>query len=241
MSLLFDAIILIVAVLAIVLGAKRGFVKSVMGICTLIAALFVAFAFTPNVAEYIENTPMIESIGNGIADTVASLTKTGENSYDLSRLFRDMPEAFTQILERYGVDSRQLADAVNPQSDAGADRVENLAQIISEPVAKAIAGVVSFLLLFVAAVIVLKLLTWILDLIFRLPVLKKANTVLGLIVGVLSAFVWAWVLSALSVIFIRAMSSISPEVFSTAVIENTVILKFFANDGFANLLRMVIG
>ena len=101
MSLIFDAVILVVAIIVIVMGAKRGFVKSIMGVCTLIAALFVAFAFTPSVSPYIENTAVIEGISDGISDTIASLAKSGEGTYDLSRLFRDMPESFKQILDRY--------------------------------------------------------------------------------------------------------------------------------------------
>ncbi len=241
MSLIFDAVILVVAILVIVMGAKRGFVKSIMGVCTLIAALFVAFAFTPSVSPYIENTAVIEGISDGISDTIASLTKSSEGTYDLSRLFRDMPESFKQILDRYGVNANELEQAFNPGANASEESVQALADRIAGPVAAAIAGVVSFLVLFVASLLVLKILMWVLDLIFHLPVLKTANTVLGLIVGVVSAFLWAWVLSALSVIFINAMSSISPEMFNSSLIENTVILKFFANDGLANILRMVIG
>ena len=48
MSLVFDIIILAVCVMSIALGAKRGFIKSVMGVCTLIAALCLAGASSPS-------------------------------------------------------------------------------------------------------------------------------------------------------------------------------------------------
>lgn len=241
MSLIFDGVILFAVIIAIILGVKRGFVKSIMGVGTLIAALFVAFAFTPTVSPYIENTALIQEIGDSITETIQSLSKSGEETYDLSKLFGDMPESFRQILERYGADAGELSAAVNPKPDANASHVDDLAAMIADPVAGAIAGVLAFLGLFVATVIVLKILTCILDLVFQLPVLKTANTLLGLLLGVICALVWAWVLSSLSVIFINAMSSISPEVFSPTLIDNTVILKFFADDGFSNILRMVIG
>ena len=241
MSLIFDGIILLVAVIAIAMGAKRGFVKSVMGIFILIAALFLAYAFTPTVSPYIEETAFIESISEGISETISSLAKNGEDSFDLVKLFRDMPESFQTILERYGVSADALEQAINPQPNANGERVQALADMIAGPVAKAISGVLAFLLIFIVSLILLKILMWVLDLIFHLPVLKTANTVLGLVVGIISALVWAWVLSALSVIFINAMSSISPGVFDPTIIENTVILKFFANDGLATLFRMVTG
>ncbi len=241
MSLIFDGIILIAVIIAIVMGAKRGFVKSIMGICTLIAAMFVAFAFTPTVSSYIENSTAVQEITDGITETLQSLSQSGENTYDLTRLFDDMPDSFKQILERYGVDASELEDTANPKAEADDSDVGDLASLIAGPVARAISGVLAFLALFVATVIILKILTWILDLLFQLPVLKTANTLLGLLIGIVSAVVWAWVLSSLSVIFISAMSSVSPETFGPSLIDNTVILKFFADDGFANILRSVIG
>ncbi len=241
MNFIFDGILLTVCVLAVILGAKRGFIKSIMGICTLIAALFVAFAFTPTVAKYIETIPAVQEISESITETIQSLTKNDGPTYDLQKLFGDMPDSFKQILERYGADVSKLTDEVPLQPKADINAVDDLASLIAAPVVDAITGVLAFLLLFVVTVIVLKLLTWLLDLIFQLPVLKTANTLLGLVVGILSALMWAWVLSALSVIFIRAMSSISPAYFNESLIENTVILKFFADDNFANILRMVIG
>lgn len=241
MNFVFDGIILAVGIIAIIVSAKRGFIKSIMGICTLIAALFVAFAFTPNVSRYIENSPIIMEVSENISDTLKSLSRKDTDSYDLARLFTDMPDSFQQILDRYGADASDLKETVTPAPDAAAEDVSDLSELIADPVVSAISGVLAFLALFVVTVIVLKLLTWILDLIFQLPVLKTANTLLGLVVGVVNALVWAWVLSALSVIFIRAMSSISPEYFSETLIENTIILRFFADDNFGNILRMVIG
>jgi len=241
MNFVFDGIILAVCVISVIVGAKRGFIKSVMGIGTLIAALFVAFAFTPMLSDLIENSSLMQGVSVNISDTIKSLSKNVDNSYDLDRLFADMPDSFRQILERYGADAETLKAAVQPAADSAEGAVTELADRIAAPVVSAISGVLAFLGLFVATVIVLKLVTWILDLIFQLPVLKTANTVLGLILGIFCALIWAWVLSALSVIFIQAMSSISPEYFSESLIENTIILRFFADDNFGNILRMVTG
>ncbi|MBR2848479.1 MAG: CvpA family protein [Clostridia bacterium] len=241
MNFIFDGLLLTVCLISIVMGVKRGFIKSVMGICTLIAALFVAFAFTPTVAVHIENVPFVREIAENITDTIQSLSKNDGGTFDLLRLFRDMPEAFRQILERYGADISKLVDAVTPSADADAAAVLDLATLIAEPVVNAITGVIAFLLLFIGSVIVLKILTWLLDLIFKLPVLKGANKFFGFVIGCFNALVWMWILSALSVIFISAMSSVSPEFFNPQLIENTVILKFFADDNFGNILRMVIG
>ena len=241
MSLVFDVIILAVCVISIVLGAKRGFIKSVMGICTLVAALCLAYAFTPTVSEYIRNTDAMGNISESIGDTIKSLSRTDEGGYDLEKMFSDMPDAFRQILDRYNADDSVLAETVSPDAAASESAVDTLANAIAEPVAHAISNVAAFLLIFIASVAVLKLLTWLLDLLFQLPVLKTANTMLGLLIGVVIALFWAWILCPLSVTLIRAMSSISPDLFNESVIENSVILSFFADNKIGDILNYLMG
>ena len=240
MNLILDGVVLCVAILAIIFGTKRGFIRSVMGVCTLIAALFVAYAFSPPLAAYIESRPFIHSVSESITDTIKSLSANTEGTYDLEKLFADMPDAFTQIVDRYKADPEELKQNVVPSADAESVAVDALADMIADPVVSAIAGVLAFLALFVAAVIALKLFTLILDLIFRLPVLKSANSMLGFLFGVIAAAVWAWVLSSLAVPFVGAMSSISPDLFRESVVENTVIIKFFSGLDIKQLLDYVI-
>lgn len=240
MNLILDGLILVVCIVTVILGAKRGFIKSVMGVCTLIVSLLVAYTFTPDVSAYIEKQPMITGISDSITETLKSLSKNESGTYDLEKLFTDMPDAFQQILQRYDADTDTLTDAVPPTASSEEDAVDTLSRIIAEPVAGTISDVLAFLGLFTACVIVLKLLTWILDLIFQLPVLKTANTMLGLLVGIVCAFLWAWVLSSLLATLIHAMSSISPELFSDSLVDNTVVLRFFRDNNLNDMIQRLI-
>lgn len=240
MNLILDGIILAVCIISVVLGAKRGFIKSVMGVCTLIVSLLAAYTFTPAVSVYIEKQPFVENISDSITDTLKSLSKNDSGTYDLERLYRDMPDAFRQILQRYGADEKELADSVPPTETSEAEAVETLSRLIADPVVKAISGALAFLGIFTLSVIALKLLTWLLDLVFQLPVLKSANTMLGLLVGIVCAFLWAWILSSLTVVLIHAMSSISPELFSDSLVDSTVILKFFRDNDLYTFAKALI-
>lgn len=240
MSLIFDGILLTVCILSIILGAKRGFIRSVMGVCTLIAALFVAYAFYEPVADIVERQPFIQGISSSITDTIKSLSRNETGTYDLDRLFSEMPDSFQQILERYEADADELTQHVPAEPGVEETEVDRLSDLIAEPVAKAISGVLSFLALFVGAVIALKIFTWLLDLIFQLPILKTANTMLGFLFGVAAALVWMWVLSSLSVTLIHAMSSITPELFPDSLIDNTVLLKFFSTTGIGDIMDVII-
>ena len=239
MNLILDGIILLVCITSIILGVKRGFIKSVMSVCTLIAALFVAYAFTPPLSALIREQPFIRGISESITETIKSLSQNDAGSYDLHRLFDEMPDAFQQIIDRYDADEGELSEAVSAVPQAEASDVDLLSELIAQPVANTISDVLAFLALFVAAVVVLKLLTLILDLLFQLPVLKTANSMLGFLFGVLAALLWAWVLSSLSVPLAEAMSSISPELFPENLVEKTIVVKFFSSFRLQDLIALL--
>ena len=240
MSLIFDIIILAVCLITIFLGAKRGFVKSVMKLCSSVASLFAAYALYPTLAAYIKENFLHRTVADNIAATIKSITSSGAGansvSYNIEKLFADMPEAFSQIVARYNADLPQLRDTYGSVADVTEAAVDSLAMAISAPVTDVLANIISFALIFAAAMLVLSIITWILDLIFKLPVLKAANTLLGLIFGVVCALVLAWLMGMVSIYLIGAMSSIYPELFNSTVVQNSVILKFISENNILTFL-----
>ena len=243
MSLIFDGLLILLCVVIIVVETRRGFIKSVMNLGSHIAALFVAYAFTPKLAKFFNDNFFLEKISSGIRDTLKSLTEnpSGEGTYNLSKLFSDLPEPFTEILDRYNVSLDSVSDQIKNVTDATEDAVNSLSDSISFGVANVLSSVAAFLLLFVGSILILKLVTLILDSLFKLPVLNSANKALGFLFGVVIALIIAFVFSILSVKLIGALNSISPDLFNQDVIDNSILLKFFANYNIFGVISNVLG
>ena len=181
MSLAIDAIILLSAVIIIWRGAGRGLVKSVMGLVTSVVSFIVAYAYTPVLADIVRDKYLSEPITNGIFETLKSLAfDTNTDLYNLDRLAVDMPEPFTSILERYNVNITTFTEKIKGITGCGENTVRAFAEEIAKPTSQIIANCASFIVIFLAAFIVLSLLTAVLNLIFKLPVLSQANSVLGI-------------------------------------------------------------
>lgn len=239
MSLLFDVIIIAVCIVTIVIGAKRGFVKSVMCLCSNIASFVLSWAFYPKLSLYIKNNWLQKALSDGIASTIKALSSSGAGgntvTYDLSRLFTDMPEAFTRILNRYNTNFPELQTVYGNASNVVESTVDSLASAISSPVASMLSNTAAFAVIYFSAIFALMVISLILDLIFKLPILKTANTFLGALFGIICAVMLAWILGSLSICLINAMSSVRPDSFNGTVIQNSVILKFFYEN---NILTM---
>ena len=64
-----------------------------------------------------------------------------------------------------------------------------ISKAIAAPSASAMSNVVSYFIIFVAALIILKIITIVLSAVFELPVLRTLNRTAGLVFGILCALV----------------------------------------------------
>ena len=229
MSFVIDIIIILTAVAAIYLGITRGFIKSVMGFATLLLAIIAAYIFTEPAAGWINERFVGNWINGIVSESIGDIVAAGDQQLELSKIIEDRPEALDVIAERFGFHLDEIADyyvevlSGEPDSEA----VQKLAEYIAAPTAETISRVLGALGVFLAALIVLNLITYILDLICHLPVLNTLNTLLGLLFGAGSALIAAWAISNLAVGLIRALGAIDSKLFNESVISGSIILRFF--------------
>ncbi len=231
MSLFLDILIIITAIAAIYAGIMRGFVKSVMGFVTLLLAMIAAAVLTPTVADFYNEKFVSAQVNEIVETSLTELVTAGGQQIGLSKLFDDRPDALTSVAERFGVDIDDLEKvylSLKPESDSEA--ISSLADHIASPTAEAISRILAAISVFLTAMLILKLLTLILDLICRLPVLSTLNTLLGFLFGAASAALGAWVIANLSVGLINALGAIKPEVFNSSVIDSSIIVRFFVEN-----------
>ena len=72
----------------------------------------------------------------------------------------------------------------------------------------------------------LSLLTAVLNLIFKLPVLSQANSVLGMAFGAVEAVLFAFVLATVLASLVSSLGSIDPSLFGKDVVEDTRICRY---------------
>lgn len=228
MSLFIDILIIIFSVAAVYSGIVRGFVRSVMGFLSLILAVAAAFIFTSPVAEFYDNKFVSGWVNGKVESAFEELVTAGGQRLELSKLFEDSPDALKTVIERFGVDFEETeSHYMEIKSDDDANDIKNLSEKVASPASNAISNVLAAATVFVGTWLFLKILTWVLDLICRLPVLSTLNSFLGFVFGLLSAAVGAWAISNISVGLVNALSVIRPEIFNATVIDGSILVKFF--------------
>ena len=215
-----------------VMGAHRGFFRTVAGLLAVILALAGAQLFTnwaaphvsgvlqPAIERRVEKkvdaalggdtiTPQEPQIGASRPDSETQDQKEAEEESEIQRLLRAIG-VDEQLFQRLGESAREKV------RDTGVTVATAVVQSVAESVIRALL----FLLSFAVFLLLLKLLAKVLDLALKLPVLRSMNglagAAVGLVEGALAVFLAVWLLRRFGVSF------------ETPAVEGTYLLSLFA-------------
>lgn len=238
MSFVLDAILIAICIAIIATSVKRGFAKTVLSAVSLIAAVLLAVVFTPTLSSLLYEGFVLKSITSGILGTVGSLAGTGDSAGVLNML-ETMPDVLSDILLRYNV-SDETVSSMAESAKGGEATVESICETIASPVASMLSNVLAFVICFVAAVLVLKIAVFIINAVFKLPLLKTVNRAAGLVLGILLAAVAAYVYASVAVELMNGLGALSPKMFGDDVVSGTIIIKFISENNTLGLISNVL-
>ena len=193
MSIALSVVLILIVVLFTVIGAKKGFFKTIAGLISPLASLVLTILFYKPVAAMLKSTLFASMVTDvklpdfeGAKDVISQVTVMMEylNSNDLGEV-----------------------------SEAIINNVK--AEVFS--IALAIIGL--FVILFIAFKILFK----VLDIVAKLPLLSTANGLLGAVIGACEGFIWCWVFALVFGSFIfPALNASNPELFTTDMLTSPV-------------------
>ena len=212
-------------------GFRRGFIREIVSFFFVFLALSVSWAINPYVNEFfMENTPVYEKIQESCQSFVESQKKqeltspgTEEQTGFIEGL--ELPE----LLQK-GLESNNTAEVYTYLA------VDSFGEYISEALARMIVNGLSFFVSYLLASVILRLGTWVLNLLAGLPVLKSANKLAGGLVGAVKGVLFVWI--AFLVMTILCSTSIGKE--SLALIEKDAFLNvLYEYDIFVNVFMSI--
>ncbi len=203
MSIIIDLIIIGIILLFTFLGYKRGLIKVAIKLCTFVIAIIIAFLFYKLIAHtIIQNTNIDENIQNAI---VSKILPEGVSSSEEVQLSFDLPDIILK-------NSKNTVDS------------------IATSISTTLIETSCFLIIFIGVKIVLKFVTFLADLIAKLPILDQFNKLGGTLYGILEGFFIVFV--AFAVISLVAplldpsvLNSIDSSHIGSILYHNNIILS----------------
>lgn len=218
MYLAIDVVLIAVMAAAVFKGVKRGFVKSLFSLLTVVVSIILAVMFYKELSVYINDEFIYEPINSYISRIVADAASNG-GTLDGDSIVDSLPDGLRTVSDVLGIN---LDDKVNGLSGVP----EDIANDISAQFSKAVSDVTAFVCVFFVSFIALGVLCYVLDTFAKLPVLHGINKTFGLLFGVCEAFILGVLIAkaALSICGVYGTVNNDPAFLEAA--EKTVVAKF---------------
>lgn len=205
-ALVLDVVIAAIFIISIFRCVRQGFIKSTSAILSIVLTIFLMFAFNDGINSYLTES----DFGVGINEKITeSLVKNGFNA-DGGNETQDL--GLPEFLEPIILDAQQKVG----------ETANSLLETVAEGVTAAVINVISILLLYILVKVLLFVILRILNLIFKLPLLKSINKIAGLGIGVVNALFIVYILCAGLIWFGPADIA--------SIIDDTFITHYFYNN-----------
>lgn len=206
MMYVFDGLIVLLFVLCVVLGYRRGFVRTVSGLLALMAALMVATLLSAPIAQWVYTRAVEPAVLDALEETITDGTLPAAERLDDA--LDQMPGYVTSLLEMNGIDSGEAILKRVEDLDVGETAVRAIATRVIAPVMLRLLELVCSLVLFLLTYVLARILLRALDTLTRLPLIRQMNRFLGLLAGALDGVLWAVV--AAQTLYALASLAVAP-------------------------------
>lgn len=179
MKYVLDVIFLLILILFLVFGAKKGFFRSVIDLVGTVVAMGAAVWLGAAAAQWFFDGMLRESLTLQVAEALRNSPAGNAPDVILSAL----PDVLAGALEHYGITADTLNQAISNASGSAAEA----AVIAIAPAVISILKALFSLVLFIFLMVILRILSGVVSRLLKLPVLKQLNKALGALLGVVQA------------------------------------------------------
>ena len=218
-ALILDLLIVATMVFFSWRGWKKGLILTLFGLVAVFVALiganFLAAHFEPAAADFL--APRFETM---ITDQFShELEKEQESKPEIS--FDELPVSnlVVDFLKDVGLFESLAEDFSTSVKETAQKSIESAAKLISVGLAKLVAKTLLFILFFAAILILWFIVSHLLDLVFKLPVLDTLNSTGGMVCGLVKALLIVWI----AVLLFQLKSNL----ITAEAIQSSFILRFF--------------
>lgn len=178
-----NIIVLAVFVLCVMNGIRRGFIRTVAAMFSILVSMVLVYFLNPYVVDFVkEKTPIYDTIEEKCSESIAAGLEGELGEQDQTAFIEELPlpESMKSILKESG-------------ESYGSSLADVFAGYLSSSIAHMIVNSLAFLVTFFVVSLILRFAVAALDSIFSLPVLSLLNRTAGAAAGCIQGLLIVWV------------------------------------------------
>ena len=226
MSYILDAIIVLIVLITVFLSAKKGFVRTLIEVVGIVAAIFVAFTFSSPIADTVYDK-MVEPIVVKTVENVATDTADGPTAA-VDAVWQKMPGFITES-NFLGLSKDNVLQQVQNETSTGVTALaDSISNSFAKPVITKLLSVLVSVILVVVLIFVVKFLAKYINKLFSFSIIGTINKTLGGILGLVKGIALA-VVFCMIITLIFSFTKNGFLIFTYDAINSSYIFKFLVS------------
>lgn len=213
MSMFFDLIIVVAALIFLWLGFKKGFFKSITDLIVMILSVLVPSLFAPSLSEHYYNNFVYNDLVSKINDILNQNIGLTNSAKNILSLIDNIPDFLKSNSLMQGVTVNDILKALN----SSGDRSLIIADLLKPSILKVIT-IIMFAVLTLITFVALKLLFKFALKLPRIPIFGLVDSILGLCMGALKFVIFTVIFVAI----FRAALLIIPQNIMVQDVNNAI-------------------
>lgn len=210
-----DIILLVVFASCVLDGRRKGFVKMILSVAATLAALFVAKVYAQPLSVWLNDGFVhgwvVDSVSKAISESMGSGS---------AAIVRAIPDYIIRAAQAVNVNVGEIASALG--SNVTALQVsEQICAAVEDAFILPMLRLAAFFVIFALASALLKFAVGFINGIFKLPVIKSFNKMLGALLGAVKGVI---AVAVISLVF-GLVASFAPETQFALAIDNSAVCK----------------
>ena len=236
MQLYLDLSVLALILITVIEFWIKGFIRSMLGFAKAVLSVILTYHIGPRISSWLEQTFVAERVHTYVHDRFTAMFDQAASSFDLSHVVENLPAWLRAILSTSDV-SEVGGDYLH-MTDATANELWQMAESFADPIARTISNFIGYALTFLCVMLVLSLVALLLGKFADLPIIRTCDKLLGFLLGVLSAALYASVYTVLMfAVFSMIEGSYASVPFHEAFEQSTLFSWVYDH----NLFRLIFG
>lgn len=186
MAYLLDGLLLLIFAWMVMMGIRRGFVRTISAVLSFVLALILSSVLAAPAASLAYDTLVEPKVLSSFGEEA----EEGITADQVNDALGQMPAFVTDQLKNQGFLSGE--QVLNEVEDKSISVAQGISDQVVAPTVKVVLEPICSLVLFIVLHFLLGWLLRVLNLLTKIPGIKQANKVLGVVAGVLQGLLWVF-------------------------------------------------
>lgn len=183
MSIILDIVLVAIFAAYVFFAAKKGFVRTLLELVAVVAAIFLSFQISPVVSQTVYDGFVEKQIVTALEEQISENVDALSVSEKANAVLDSIPDFAVSLASSAGVEISTIKEQISSQKFDSQNLAQSLVDKIAEPIVVGALTIIIFILLAVVLMVVLKIAAKYISKLFDIPLVKSVNRSLGGVLG----------------------------------------------------------